>query len=187
MLKRKDPRAAALIYDHFHSDINRIVWVMLGADAEHDDIVHQIFIELLAHIHKVRNAHALRAWVRTVATNTVRRQLRRRIVRRRWRADGSPDEHQAQLSHDDNPEARQMLQHVYTILNELSPELHIVFSLRMIEDLTIAQIAERCSCSESTIKRRLNKAQRLFELKAKRYPELAQRLAQSDKWSTHHD
>lgn len=157
---------------------------MLGADAEHDDIVHQVFVEFLAHIHKVRKAYALRAWVCTVTTNTVRRQLRRRIVRRRWRADAGDDTHHPQLSHDDNPEARQMLQHVYTILNELSPELHIVFSLRMIEDLTIAQIAERCSCFESTIKRRLAKAQRLFELKAKRYPELAQRFAQSDKWST---
>ena len=185
-LKHPGPRASALLYDHFATEVNRLVWVVMGADAEHDDMVHQVFLELLAHVHKVRHAHALRAWVKTVTLNTLRGQLRRRILRRRWRAEdpGSLERHEGVC---DDPEARQLLGHVYAIVETLSPELRIMFTLRFIEEQTITQIAQARGCSESTVKRKLSKAQRLFEHKARSVPELAQRLEQSPKWSASHD
>src|SRR5678815_1520371 len=49
---------AAAIYDLFSADVNRLVWRVLGADPDHDDVVHHVFIQLVTGISKVRDPEA---------------------------------------------------------------------------------------------------------------------------------
>ena len=55
---------------------------LLGADSEHDDVVQESFLQIIAGVHRVRDAAALPRWVVAVTVNTVRTHLRRRRVRR---------------------------------------------------------------------------------------------------------
>src|SRR5262245_39549454 len=73
---------AALLHDRYAADVNRLVWRLLGADADHDDLVQQVFIRLIKSAHLVREAEKLRGWVQTVTINTVYSELRKRGVRR---------------------------------------------------------------------------------------------------------
>src|ERR1051325_7704219 len=73
---------AAAIYDLFSADVNRLVWRVLGADAEHDDVVHHVFIQLVTGIANVRDPEAMRVWMASVCIKTVRTEIRRRRLRR---------------------------------------------------------------------------------------------------------
>lgn len=169
-LKRRDRRAAAVFYDRFGPLIDRLVWVLLGADKEHEDIVQEVSSQLLAGVSRVREASALEGWVRMVTVNTVRSQLRRRIVRRKYYGE-TPDleGHPASLP---DPAARSLVREVYGLLEHLSPELQVVFSLRYVEGYELTEIAAACACSLSTAKRRLKKSRARFLALAERHPEL---------------
>src|SRR5882672_2131289 len=80
LLARRDERAAAWLYDTFEDEVNRIVWSLLGADRDHDDVVHEALCMILKSAHQVNDLTRLKGWVRTVTVNAVRLTLRKR----RW-------------------------------------------------------------------------------------------------------
>lgn len=178
LVRARDPRAAARVFDRFEADVNRVVWRCLGADAEHDDIVHDVFIQVLKGMHKVQRAGALRSWVMSVAINTARSELRRRRRRRvYWSKDAAPEVADPSL----NPEARRTLAHVYTILDQLPADERIAFVLRFVEQHPLAEVAELTRCSLATAKRRIARATKAFDKLAAEDPDLAA-LSQGAKW-----
>src|SRR5678815_4442087 len=77
---------AAAIYDLYSADVNRLVWRVLGADPDHDDVVHHVFIQLVTGISKLRDPEAMRVWMASVCVKTVRSEIRRRRLRRLFAA-----------------------------------------------------------------------------------------------------
>src|SRR5687767_3895277 len=67
-----DPRTGTILFDRCEAQVNRLVWRVLGADEEHDDLVQQVFVALLAGLRRVRDPAALHGWVAAVTINTVR-------------------------------------------------------------------------------------------------------------------
>jgi hypothetical protein len=58
-LKSRRSEAAAAFYDRVGSQVNRMVGKLLGPDREHDDVVHQVFVNCLQSIHTLRDPHKL--------------------------------------------------------------------------------------------------------------------------------
>lgn len=176
-LQARDVEAAAAFYDRYGPLVDRLVWSLLGADAEHQDIVHDVLCKLLENTHQVRDPNKLDAWVRSVTTFTVRSVLRKRKVRRRFAGEVSDLENHQR--HIDDAAARETLQAFYRVLAELSPDLRIAFAYKYVDQMTLEEIAQCCESSRSTIKRRLNKAKARFIKLARREPALYERLARS--------
>jgi RNA polymerase sigma-70 factor, ECF subfamily len=151
-----DSHASAAFYDRFQGEVNRLVWRLLGADPEHDDMVQHIFLKLFEGASRLRNPEMLAKWVRTVAINAVHSELRKRRVRRFW----SPVHREA----DDfagvasSPEVRQLLRRVYEALDRLPPNEHVAFVLHYIDERSLLEVAELTACSTATVKRRLVRA-----------------------------
>src|ERR1041384_6408769 len=96
LARHGDPAAAArAVYSRFSNDVNRLVWRVLGADAEHDDVVHQVFVNVMGGLHKVRDPEALSVWMGSVCVKTVRSEIRRRRRRRFFLLDSAPVAHVA--------------------------------------------------------------------------------------------
>jgi RNA polymerase sigma-70 factor (ECF subfamily) len=171
-----DPRTGAALFDLVGDQVNRLVWRVLGADEDHDDLVHQVFVALLAGLPRVREAAALRGWVAAVTVNTVRSEIRRRRVRRLFTGGGEaePSEwgHTPAASH----EARELLERTYAALAQLPADERIAFALRFIDEQPLSDVAAACGCSLATIKRRLSAAQARFRRLAERDPMLAEHL-----------
>jgi RNA polymerase sigma-70 factor, ECF subfamily len=169
---------AAAVYDLFSADVNRLVWRVLGADPEHDDVVHQVFINLVLGLGKLRQPEALPVWMASVCIKTVRTEIRRRRMRRFFTtSDGQP--HQVAAPVPDH-EARELLEKTYAVLDTLPAEERIAFALRHLEELPLSEVATACSCSLATIKRRLKKAETRFTRLAGREPGLAERLRRGE-------
>ncbi len=156
--RARSPSANARFFDRYQSQVNALVWSLLGADADHDDVVHAAFESMLKAVAKVRSAHALRGWVRTVTINAVRIELRRRRWRRRFGVDD-----QATLEHPDlqagDAEQRDRARDLYRALTGLDAEARMAVVLRHVEGYELTEVAAVMKCSLATIKRRLEKAE----------------------------
>ena len=172
--------AASLLFDRYAQDVNRMVWSLVGPDSERDDMVNETFVNLLNCIGSVRDASKLRSWVISVTVRTVRMQLRRRRTRRRFH---SHIEHPEEFAGNSaTPDKAALLRRVFGVLDQLSTDLRLVFTLRYIEEQPLASVAELTGMSLSTVKRRLRRAEKRFTTLARLDPELNERLQQSQRW-----
>ncbi len=150
--------AVGEFFDRFEGEVNRLVWSMLGADADHDDLVNQAFESMLGKISSLRVPAALHGWVRQVTVNTVRMELRRR----RWRRFFGSNDEQA-LEHPDlrvpDEAERARLRDLYTALGKLGPDDRTMVVLRHLEGLELTELAATFEVSLATLKRRLARAE----------------------------
>ena len=171
---RSDPvRAAPLVYARFAPAVNRVVWRLLGADPDHNDVVQQVFYRILRHGMRLREPEKLDAWVQTIAANTVYELLRRRQVRRMF-LQGLPTEAHADLVRD--VEVRDLLLRTKAVIERLPAKERIVFTLFYVERRTLAEIAEISGYSLATAKRKVARASRRFQHLLSHNPELLRLL-----------
>ncbi|MBL9039059.1 MAG: sigma-70 family RNA polymerase sigma factor [Archangium sp.] len=154
---RGERAARGQFFDRYEAEVNRLVWSLLGADADHDDIVQDTFQSLFHGAQGVKSISALRGWVRTVTVNCVRQVLRRR----RWLrifTDASEG-----LNHPDlriaDEDTRERARHLWRRLQRLNERDRLVLVLRHIEGYELTELAEAMSCSLATVKRWLAAAE----------------------------
>lgn len=168
---REDPgRAAPVLYERFAPEVNRLVWRLLGADPDHNDLVQQILYRVMVNAHRVREPDRLGAWIRSVTVRTVYSELRRRELRRLLLRQAPEPQSHADLVRD--VEARDLLQRARVLLAKLPPRERIVFTLHFVEGRTLAEIGELLGFSTTTAKRRLKRADQRFRLLARQHPEV---------------
>ena len=172
-LVRRDQRAAAALYDRFGEGINRRVWRLLGADAEHDDVVHQVFVNVLASIRQLESPSSLEGWITRITINTVRRTIRSRKVRRILVPVAYPPDVTAE---GDGPESGALVKRFYEILGRMRTEDHLVFALRFVEGYSLAEVAAAAGISLATVKRRIARAKYEFVRRATGDPVLGSLL-----------
>ncbi len=154
--------------------VHKLLWTFLGADAERDDLAHEIFIRLLKGARNVRDPARLEAWAARVTMNAIKNEFRRRKLRRFFSL-GVGEDPETLLVHPDF-EGRELLLRTYRTLERLPMSERLPFSLRLLDQASAEDIAVACDCSVRTVKRRL-KAGRLRFLKlAQQDPLLSERL-----------
>ena len=144
------------IYARLAPAVNRLVWALLGADDEHNDLVHEIFIQIFRNVGKLRDPESLDAWAARVAINTVRNEIRKRRLRR-W-VFWSPFEDPGLLQHVADLDGRELLVRAFTLLAKLPTDERLILSLRLFETGTLDELAVMAGWSLTTAKRRLRKA-----------------------------
>jgi RNA polymerase sigma-70 factor (ECF subfamily) len=172
-LHEQDATAARELYDRCARQVNGVVWRILGADAEHDDVVQQVFANVFRNLAQLRDPERLESWVTGVAVHTARSEIRRRRVRRIVRLDAAATETAPAV---EDHEARYLVSRVHVILQRMNADLHVAFVLRFVEGRSLVETAELCGCSLATIKRRIHKARTRFEFHARRDPDLLHRF-----------
>jgi RNA polymerase sigma-70 factor (ECF subfamily) len=170
LLDSDSERGARLLFRRFSVEVNNLVWRLLGADAEHNDIVQQVFFKALGSWRTLREPEHLGTWIRTITVNTVYQELRRRETSRLF-ARAIP----ASILHRDlvrEVEARDFLRAALALIERLPPKERIVFVLRFVEEKAIEEVAELCQVSLGTVKRRLRRAEERFQSLAALNPEV---------------
>ena len=160
MAKQKRPGFEQLLFRKFSEVVHRVAWKLLGPDSDHDDVVHDTFIQIFNAVHTVKDPAKLNHWVVAVAVHTARREIRRRKMRALFPWEESTDTRLHE--HWDTYEDADVLRRVYQLLQKLPVEERVVLSLKFFERLTLDEIARACSCSRTTVKRRSRRAQERF-------------------------
>jgi len=174
---RDDPRrGVALAYARFVRNINHVVWRLLGADSEHDDVVQQVFMKIIRHGASARDPDKLNAWVHAIAANVVYEQLRQREARRLILRELPSEEAKPTLVHD--VEVRDYLRRAKDLLELLPAKERMIFSLVVLEGHSVESAASSLGYSHSTAKRRLARARKRFAALLARHSELFGALQQ---------
>lgn len=184
-LRERQPVAMAAFFERYARHVERVVTHVMGYDRELADIVQEVFMHALGSIDRLQNARALPLWLSRVATTTARKVLRTRS-RRRWLrlfVDSEDENRWERPSAPSDEGTLRALRGVYAVLEGLSTEERIAFSLRYIEGMEVVEVANAAGTSLSTVKRRLRRAERSFVAAAQRHPELAEWLEESRRWS----
>ncbi|HEX4406941.1 MAG TPA: RNA polymerase sigma factor [Polyangia bacterium] len=130
-----------------------------------DDVLQDVFVEALRGVHALREPTALRAWLTRV---TVRAAQRRRAGARfvgRFVARSESLEDAA--AHVADPRASALdlalLAAIGEVMAGIPAERRRAWALRTVDGEPIDDIAVRCGCSATTVKRRIAEVQGLLE------------------------
>jgi len=167
--------ARKALFDRYSADLERILFRVLGPDAEAPDILHDVFVAALQSIHTLRDPLALPGWLRGIAVNKARKLI---LKRQRWKliqlfAPSDLPETEALLP---SAEISEAMRATYDVLGAMPADERVAFALRMIDGMELTQVAEACGVSLATIKRRLSRAQQSFTALAQSQPALAEWL-----------
>lgn len=180
-LSEGQPAARAWFVQQFSHHVASLVYSTLGSRTDHDDLVQQVFLELLGSLSTVRDGERLKGWVSQVTVNTCRTLLRRER-RGRWLRLFSSSEEAPEAWADDRLDARQvaLLKATYSVLEGLDADERIAFSLHYLEELSIDETATAMGLSTATVKRRLSAAREHFREAAQSVPLLMEVLEAAD-------
>jgi RNA polymerase sigma-70 factor, ECF subfamily len=169
-LRAGDSRAIARLFDLYGHHVERVLIRTIGRDTEMEDMVQDVFLGAYRSAANYQGDDAqLKAWVSRIAVFTARGYLRKR-KRRWWLRSSDPIEMPEQSSKEPSPHTAEVLRRTYAVLDLMDAELRIPFTLRELESMELAEIAQACDCSVSTVKRRLAQARKTFERLAKKDP-----------------
>ena len=166
----------AALYDRYHAHVRRVLMRVLGYHTDLNDLVQEALITAIGTVGRVPYPEALRPWLTSVAVYTARAEIRR-SRRRRFLALTANDELPDVEAPTSSPEAGEALRTTYRVLSKMPADERIVFALRFIDGMELAEVAEACDVSLATIKRRVQRARSRFESMAACYDELSEWLA----------
>lgn len=175
-LKVANPAAQHTFFTRYARYVERLLLGVLGPDAELRDVMQDTFMAAFRQIKGLRSPEALTEWLRTIAVGVAQNRIRSR-QRNRWLLFFAPEQVPELTLSPGRAEVTQALRAVYAVLEQMPAAERVAFALRHIEDMTVPEIAHSTQVSESTVKRRLQKAEQLFELGKHNHPALADWVA----------
>jgi RNA polymerase sigma-70 factor (ECF subfamily) len=166
-LRNGDRTEFARVVEAYYAMIYRLATKMVGNPQDAEDILQETFIKAYRHLKDFDGRSSLSTWLYRVATNEALMFLRRK--RPEQVSIDEPGDHgegeaepvqivdwcclpeQELLS----SEARL---HLYRAIDQLSPNLRVVFVLRDIQGLSTLETSEVLNLSETAVKTRLSRA-----------------------------
>jgi RNA polymerase sigma-70 factor (ECF subfamily) len=159
-----DERAFERLFLRHRGSVTRLVYRMLGPTPELEDLVQEVFVQVLRSLHGFRDEARFSTWLYRVALNVV--LMHRRATGRRPRlvdeAKGEPAVDLAPSAHE-ALETRRRVEAFYSLLGRLSEKKRTVFVLHELEGLTPARIGEIVGAPVLTVRTRLFYARRELE------------------------
>ena len=177
-LKENQSDAPRAVWDRFSPMVRRIARRTLGPVSDAEDLVQDVFMQLFAKVHTLREPRVLKAFIISITTLTLRRELRRRKLRSWLGLRPDPLAVDLRVVHPD-PIGRAALERFYQVLDRLDARERTAFALRYIEGLPLNDVASALGVSLATAKRSLAHAQRRVLLHVERDPLLVDYLAQA--------
>ncbi len=184
-LRSGETWARATFFDRYAPEVERILRRIVGPDAHTDlaDLVHDAFVQALGSLSHLRDPAALRGWMQSIAAHTAYHAIRARRVRR-WLHFWEPEQIPEVAFDDVDPQVREAYRRTYLALDRLPADERVAFVLRYVEGLELVEVAEACSVSLSTIKRRISRAETRFARAAERDEVLSTWLKEGGRWTT---
>jgi RNA polymerase sigma-70 factor (ECF subfamily) len=152
----------AALFRRYAPYVARIGLRILGRPDEVDDLVQDVFLNVHRHLPALRDPGSVKAWLAAITVRAARRKLRkRRIVELFTRTREEPDYGRI-ADEGASLEDRTHIAALFRALEALPVAERLAWSLRHLEGETMERVAELCSCSLSTAKRRVQSAHEML-------------------------
>jgi RNA polymerase sigma-70 factor (ECF subfamily) len=170
-----DADAFRVLYTRHRSDVARLVYRMIGAQRDLDDVVQEVFFQVFRSLKDFRGQSKFSTWLHRVTVNVVlmhRRAARSRPTYTEEQAqDLTPDDDH--VAPDEDADRRERVRAFSRLLDKLAEKKRIVFVLHELEGMAPAEIAKVVGAPVLTIRTRLFYARREIEAMLGEEPSLA--------------
>jgi len=174
-----DERAFELLFRRHSAQVSGLVYRTLGPSPEQEDLVQEVFLQVVRSLGTFREEARFSTWLYRVAMNVVLMHLRSAGRRPRLVDEelASPALCSAPSAHEAF-ETRQRVAAFYRLLARLSDKKRVVFVLHELEGLTPARIGEIVGAPVLTVRTRLFYARRELGRWLEEEPALAGALSE---------
>ena len=148
---KQDADALGELYDHYFGQIYRFVYSRLHNPDAAEDVTSEVFFKALRAIGRYRpSGHPFSAWLYQISVNAINDHYRSR--KPTSSLDGAIAVADPQRSVADRVVDSVEAARVWAAIDDLPPQQRIAMSLKLGEDLKLAQIGEIMGKSEGAIK-----------------------------------
>lgn len=148
---KTDANAFGELYDHYFGQIYRFVYSRLHDQESAEDVTSEVFFKALRAIGRYKpSGHPFSAWLYQISVNAINDHYRsRRPAQSLDTAVAVPDGQRpvAERVVDSSEAAR-----VWSAIDDLPPQQRIALTLKLGEDMKLAQIGEIMGKSEGAVK-----------------------------------
>lgn len=159
--QKHERSAQAEFYRRYRNEVSRIVYKVLGPDADLEDVVQDVFVEVFRSIDKFKGKAKITTWLYRVCYNVALQKVRR--IKRR--PEGYLSEREELPSHE-TPlralERKDSSRLVYEILDTIAPKKRMVFVLHEIMGMNSKEIAKIVNANVLTVRTRLHYGRKEF-------------------------
>jgi RNA polymerase sigma-70 factor (ECF subfamily) len=170
-----DAEAFRALFVRHKSDVARLVYRMLNAPSDLDDVVQEVFVQVFRSLRDFRGQSKFTTWLHRVTVNVVlmhRRSARSRpVLTEEAPTDLVADREQALP--DEDAERHERMRAFQRLLARLADKKRVVFVLHELEGLSPAEIADIVDAPVLTVRTRLFYARRELEAMLPEEPALA--------------
>jgi RNA polymerase sigma-70 factor (ECF subfamily) len=170
-----DTSAFRMLYERHRNDVARLVYRMLGARSDLEDVIQEVFFQVFRSLKDFRGQAKFTTWLHRVTVNVVlmhRRAAKSRPVYTEEQGhDLTRDE--AAVLPDEDADRRERVRAFGRLLGRLADKKRIVFVLHELEGIAPTEIAKIVGCPVLTVRTRLFYARRELEALLQEEPSLA--------------
>jgi len=157
-----DNASFELIMRRYNRLLFRVARSIVGNDTEAEDVLQEAYLRAFEHLHRFQGRCRFSTWLTKIAVHEAmnRRRRLRRLGLVTSGDSGANEMVSYRVARDGLEEAslNELRNLLTTAVDSLSPELRLVFTLRMVERLSTEQTAEYLNLSASNVKIRLHRA-----------------------------
>jgi len=170
-----EPEAFRTLFLRHKSDVARLVYRMLNAPADLEDVIQEVFVQVFRSLKDFRGQAKFSTWLHRVTVNVVlmhRRSARSRpVLTEELPGELVADDHQTLP--DEDVDRRERMRAFQRLLSRLADKKRIVFVLHELEGMAPAEIADVVGAPVLTVRTRLFYARRELEAMLAEEPTLA--------------
>jgi len=155
-----DRHAYAILMRRYNQRLYRVAWALTRDAAEAEDVVQESWVRAFQRLGQVTDPARFRAWLTRVVVNEALHRRRQNLRRE------SVNDPEAEMMTEDDPESlaaqRELRPVLEAAVSSLPDMLRVVFVLREVEGMAVADIAESLGIQEATVKTRAFRARELL-------------------------
>ena len=141
------------VWETFHAQLRAFIGARVGASADADDILQNVFVKIHTHIHTLRKQDRLATWVYQITRNAIIDSYRARHPHQ-----SLPAELGAWDAPQESDPAAQIGEYLRILVNGLAPKYRTAIILAEYNGLTSEELGRRLGLSVSGAKSRLQRA-----------------------------
>lgn len=162
----KKDEALALIHHRYSKYVAQLAARIVGRQNDVDDVVQDVFIDVMSHLDQLREPQALQAWLKVITVRRAIKCMKRRRLKQMLSLDDK--ENYAEVAAPELSDAEKtQLADLYRALDKLPSHERTAWTLRHVEGEQLENVAALCDCSLRTAKRWIASAQEGLEKELK--------------------
>jgi len=155
-VRERSPLGAMRVWERYSALVRRLLRRSLGPSVAVEDAVQEVFLRLFRDIESLRDPTVLRSFLIGITLHVATSELRRRRARR-WLLlsdAGTLPDFEA-VTDECRLLEREALRRLYRLLDRVDSKRRLLFVLRNVEGLELAEMSAILGCSLATTKRRV--------------------------------